>query len=77
MYIIDKENNKIIKVNKKSFKDLGFEERHHLQEWIAKEPSSLGEDLLIIQKEFDGFSDTRERLDLLALDKEGNLGTVV
>ena len=33
----------------------------------------FGEDLLIIQKEFDGFSDTRERLDLLALDKKGNI----
>lgn len=35
----------------------------------------MGEELLIIQKEFDGFSDTRERLDLLALDldKDGNL----
>jgi Domain of unknown function (DUF4268) len=33
----------------------------------------LGEELLIIQKEFSGFDDTRERLDLLALDKEGNL----
>lgn len=32
-----------------------------------------GEELLIIQKEFDGFDDTRERLDLLALDKDGNL----
>lgn len=69
MYIIDKENNKIIKVNKKSFKDLGFEERHHLQEWIAKEPSSLGEDLLIIQKEFDGFSDTRKDSTCLLLTK--------
>ncbi|WP_434360057.1 DUF4268 domain-containing protein [Parasalinivibrio latis] len=29
--------------------------------------------MLIIQKEFDGFDDTRERLDLLALDKDGNL----
>ena len=29
--------------------------------------------MLIIQKEFDGFADTRERLDLLALDKNGNL----
>lgn len=28
---------------------------------------------MIIQKEFDGFDDTRERLDLLALDKDGNL----
>lgn len=33
----------------------------------------LGEELLIIQKEFDGFNNTRERLDLLALDKDGNL----
>jgi hypothetical protein len=29
--------------------------------------------LLIIQKEFSGFADTAERLDLLALDKRGNL----
>ena len=40
---------------------------------MAHEPSALGEELLIIQKEFDGFDDTRERLDLLALDKDGNL----
>jgi hypothetical protein len=33
----------------------------------------LNEELLIIQKEFDGFNDTFERLDLLALDKQGNL----
>jgi hypothetical protein len=29
--------------------------------------------MLIIQKEFSGFSGTNERLDLLALDKQGNL----
>lgn len=73
MYIIDLPSNSLTKIEKTSFKALKLEERKHLQEWIAKEPSSLGEDLLIIQKEFDGFSDTRERLDLLALDKDGNL----
>jgi hypothetical protein len=73
MYIIDKENNSLVKVEECSFSDLGMSERYNLQEWIAKEPSSLGEELLIIQKEFDGFADTRERLDLLALDKLGNL----
>ncbi len=73
MYLIDKENNSLVKVEECSFSDLGMSERYNLQEWIAKEPSSLGEELLIIQKEFDGFSDTRERLDLLALDKLGNL----
>lgn len=39
-------------------------------------PEALGEELLVIQKEFDGFADTRERLDLLALDKEGWLVVV-
>ena len=39
-------------------------------------PDALGEDLLIIQKEFDGFEGTRERLDVLALDKEGRLVVV-
>lgn len=73
MYLIDKKTNSISLLPEKSFSELGFIERKHLQEWIAKNPSCLGEDLLIIQKEFDGFFDTSERLDLLAIDKLGNL----
>lgn len=73
MYLINKSSNDITKIEKCSFAELGFKEREHLQEWIVKEPSCLGEELLIIQKEFDGFSDTKERLDLLALDKQGAL----
>ncbi len=57
----------------KRFGDLNLHEREHLQEWLANQPNALGEDLLIIQKEFDGFADTRERLDLPALDKDGQL----
>lgn len=59
MYIIDKANNRIKSIEQKTFSELGFKERAHLQEWIAYNPQSLGEDLLIIQKEFDGFDDTR------------------
>ena len=73
MYQIDRNSNNILRVAERRFSDLGFRERENLQEWIAKNPDVLGEDLLIIQKEFDGFSDTNERLDLLALDKDGNL----
>lgn len=73
MYKIDKVTNRIAPLAEKSFCDLGFTERQHLQEWLAHTPEALGEELLIIQKEFDGFDDTRERLDLLALDKDGNL----
>ncbi len=73
MYKINLDENKITPVSVKTFTELGFSERKHLQEWIAKMPNILGEELLIIQKEFCGFDDTRERLDLLALDKDGNL----
>ena len=73
MFKIDSSSNRISRIKSKSFTELGFKEREHLQEWLANEPSAFGEELLIIQKEFDGFDDTRERLDLLALDKDGNL----
>ncbi|MES2485561.1 MAG: DUF4268 domain-containing protein [Bacteroidota bacterium] len=73
MYLIEKITNRITELKKKSFSELGFTERNHLQEWIANSPEVLGEDILIIQKEFNGFNDTNERLDLLGLDKEGNL----
>lgn len=76
MYRINQQTNSIQKIEETTFKEIGASERNHLQEWIAKNPEVLcGEDesLLIIQKEFDGFNDTRERLDLLALDNNGNL----
>ncbi|HCM0509028.1 DUF4268 domain-containing protein [Vibrio parahaemolyticus] len=73
MFTVNHQANRISPVKTKRFSELGFTERKHLQEWLAHEPSALGEELLIIQKEFDGFDDTRERLDLLALDKDGNL----
>ncbi len=73
MFTVNHQTNRISPVRTKKFNELGFTERKHLQEWLAHEPSALGEELLIIQKEFDGFDDTRERLDLLALDKDGNL----
>ena len=73
MYLIDKSKNRIQKIQQKTFGELGFKERGHLQEWLENNPEALGEPLLIIQKEFSGFNETNERLDLLALDKQGNL----
>ena len=73
MFEINRQENRISKLEKSTFSDLGIKERENLQEWIANTPSSLGEELLIIQKEFQGFDETRERLDLLALDKNRDL----
>ena len=33
----------------------------------------LGEDLLVVSTEFDRFTNSNDRLDILALDKSGNL----
>ena len=73
MYRISKSKNAITKLEERLFSELGFKEREHLQEWIAKNPDVLDEERLIIQKEVQGFNDTKERLDLLALDKDGGL----
>jgi len=73
MFRVDLTQNRLSRIVQKRFADLDLRERDHLQEWLANQPDALGEELLIIQKEFDGFDETRERLDLLALDKDGNL----
>jgi len=73
MFIISE--NKAVALTPQTFAELGLRERDHIQEWIADNPSLLGEDeeLLIIQKEFAGWDETKERLDLLALDRNGKL----
>lgn len=73
MFRVDRSQNRITRLDRSSFSGLGLTERAHLQEWLANQPDALGEKLLIIQKEFDGFDGTRERLDLLALDSKGRL----
>jgi len=73
MYRIEKDENEILPIKAATFSELDFSERRNLQEWIAANPKVLGEELLIIQKEFSGFDNSNDRLDLLALDKSGNL----
>ena len=56
-----------------TFAALDYKERNDIQEWIDKTPGCLGEPLLMLGKEFDGFDKSRDRLDLLAMDASGNL----
>ncbi|UPV72722.1 endonuclease NucS [Halorussus limi] len=60
-------------IEEKDLADLGFLERQDLQKWAIEEPRILGEDLLIITSEYANFEDTRDRLDILALDSQGKL----
>ena len=56
-----------------SFAGLGVLEVQHIERWISARPDILGEKLLVITTQFDGFDKTRERSDILALDVAGRV----
>jgi hypothetical protein len=55
------------------FAALGLYERQDLQQYLRKQPSALGEDLLIIAEEFGQWTDGRRRIDLLGIDRQARL----
>ncbi len=71
MYHVDVNNKQLIPLQEQSFSYLGLRERFDIQEWVAKTPAILGEDLLVIAKELPLPSGIR--LDLLAIDRQANL----
>lgn len=56
-----------------SFQSLGVKERQNIEEWLLKNPKILGEELLLITKEFADFENSKKRLDVLAIDKNKKL----
>ena len=76
IFVISDNLGEIEKVESGSFVDLNVWERTHIQEWVRRHPEILGEDLLIVSMEFDRFQGSRDRLDLLAVDRMGNLVVV-
>ena len=73
LFKIDSKDKQSQAIKEAEFSQLGFQERRDIQEWVAANPSILGEDLLIIGKEFSDFDRVNERLDLLAVDPTGKL----
>jgi len=73
LVIYDKNSKKIIPLSETNFSAHNILERRDIEKWIENCPDILGEELLIISTEYDRFDKTNERLDLLAIDKDGNL----
>ncbi|MBN2428763.1 MAG: hypothetical protein JXK94_10540 [Deltaproteobacteria bacterium] len=61
------------RITESSFTGLNIWERQHIEEWVRSNPEMLGEDLLIVSIEFDRFANSNDRLDVLAVDRVGNL----
>jgi len=73
IFSISNDYGKIDKVSSGSFIGLNIWERQHIEEWISQSPEMLGEDLLVVSTEFDRFEGAKDRLDVLAIDRKGNL----
>lgn len=73
LFRIIEENKSLMAIKEVEFSEFNFKERHDIQEWVESYPSILGEELLIISKENSFFDSTKERPDLIALDKDGNV----
>jgi len=73
LFLYDKKAKSIEPCKETNLKAHSLLERQDLEKWFENYPEMLGEDLLILTTEYDRFDKTSERLDLLALDKDGSL----
>jgi hypothetical protein len=73
IFTYDKGSKKISVYDETDLKSHNILERQDLEKWVEENPDIVGEELLVVTTEYDKFDKTDERLDLLAIDKEGNL----
>lgn len=63
----------IMKVQETSFTENHIRERQDLQAVLRDNFDIISEDILIISEEFSNWEDSRRRIDLLGIDKKGNI----
>lgn len=73
LYIVDKTTGKLKAIEPSTFEELKIWERKDLEKWVENNPELLGEDLFVISTEYDKFDRSNDRLDVLAVDKNGKL----
>ena len=76
IFSVNKESKDLEQLPGRQFSSLGVLERQDIEEWAIDEPRILGENLLVITSEFQGFEETSDRLDVLAIDPSGKLVVV-
>ena len=75
MLKINRQKQSLLPLNAPSLSDVSISERYHLQEFIANSPEvffkELGLELFLIGKEIEPSPNVQDRIDLLAVDREG------
>ena len=73
MSIFEFTSEEIRPLPKTTFSDMQLKERRDLQRLLRAKISVVASDTLIIAEEFDDWSDSRRRIDLLGVDRNANL----
>lgn len=73
MAIFKFNNDSFEKIEQTQFSSEGILERQHIQNALKKQIDVIAPDILIISEEFSEWSDSKRRIDLLGVDKEGNI----
>lgn len=71
MYKFKRDSNKLTELTESTFSDLELEETKHLEQWLIETPEILEEEIKIITNQF--VLPSNIRLDVLAIDRRGNL----
>ena len=73
MAIFKFNNDSFEKVEQTQFSNEGILERQHLQNALKKQMEVIDSDILIITEEFSEWSESKRRIDLLGVDRNGNI----
>lgn len=73
LHRVEKDHNKLQIIQPSSFTNEQWRERQHLQPLLRDNPESIDLELFIVSEEFSDWEGSSRRVDLLGLDKEGNL----
>lgn len=76
LFTYDVKSKEFLSTQETDFKSNEIMERKDIEKWVMAFPEILGEDLLIISAEYNKFDRTKDRLDLLAIDKKGKLAII-
>lgn len=76
VFLVDRVGRNAVRIPPTSLVELGLMERQDFQAWILGTPEILGEPLLVVSDEYDRFDRSDRRLDVLCMDKQGQITIV-
>jgi hypothetical protein len=73
IYTFEQQNPTITKLDATNFSLLGISERAHLQVALKNHIQAISPNTLVISEEFCEWDDSKRRIDLLGIDRDGNI----